>query len=296
MTYPSSLDELTDGVPSDGAAPTTALDNATYPHDDHHRALAVAVEAVEAELGTDPSGASATVAARITATETVANGAVAKSLVDAAGDLLVGSGADTVARLPMGTALQVLRVNAGATGLEYAAASGAPMLTSFVSGYWWSTPGTANTLNIAVNRAHAVPFVTSQAMTITRLGAEVTSGSSGALVRLGIYSDSSGLPGTVLLDAGTINGASATYQEITISQPLSANTKYWFVVANQGGGTVGVRGGTGGFSVPQTYALGPNEAGSLMQYTNTWSGALISPFPAPDDFRSVAPRFTIKVA
>lgn len=76
MAYPASLDELTDGVPSDGAAPTTALDNATYPHDDHHRALATAVEAVEAELGTDPSGASATVAARITATETVANAAL----------------------------------------------------------------------------------------------------------------------------------------------------------------------------------------------------------------------------
>ena len=52
MAYPSSLDELTDGVPSDGAAPTTALDNATYPHDDHHRALATAVE-VDAEL--DPA-------------------------------------------------------------------------------------------------------------------------------------------------------------------------------------------------------------------------------------------------
>lgn len=79
MAYPTSLDELTDGVPSDGAAPTTALDNATYPHDDHHRALATAVEAVEAELGTDPSGASATVAARITATETVANAAAVKA-------------------------------------------------------------------------------------------------------------------------------------------------------------------------------------------------------------------------
>lgn len=49
---------------------------------------------------------------------------VAKSLVDAAGDLLVGSAADTVARLPMGAALQTLRVNAGATGLEYAAPAG----------------------------------------------------------------------------------------------------------------------------------------------------------------------------
>lgn len=49
------------------------------------------------------------------------------SLVDAAGDLLVGSAADTLARLPMGSALQGLRVNAGATGLEYAAASAGAM-------------------------------------------------------------------------------------------------------------------------------------------------------------------------
>lgn len=67
MAYPASLDELTDGVPSDGAAPTTDLGDATYPHDDHHRALGVAVEAVEAELGLNPSGASATVAARFDA-------------------------------------------------------------------------------------------------------------------------------------------------------------------------------------------------------------------------------------
>ncbi len=46
------------------------------------------------------------------------------STIDAAGDLLVGTGDNTVGRLPMGSALQVLRVNTGATALEYAAASG----------------------------------------------------------------------------------------------------------------------------------------------------------------------------
>jgi hypothetical protein len=43
---------------------------------------------------------------------------------DAAGDLAVGSGANTAAKLAMGTALQVLRVNAGATALEWAAPAG----------------------------------------------------------------------------------------------------------------------------------------------------------------------------
>lgn len=173
MAYPTSLDELTDGVPSDGAAPTTAMNDATYPHDDHHRALAVAVEAVEAELGTDPSGSEATVKARIAATETVANaaavkasnlsdltsaatartnlglggaatlsvgttagtvaagddsritGAVPKSTVTTAGDLIYGTGNAAVSRLGLGSAGQVL--TAGASAPTWAAAPGAAL-------------------------------------------------------------------------------------------------------------------------------------------------------------------------
>jgi hypothetical protein len=52
-------------------------------------------------------------------------GSVATDAIwDAVGDLAVGTGSDTAARLAMGTALQVLRVNAGATGLEWAPAAG----------------------------------------------------------------------------------------------------------------------------------------------------------------------------
>ena len=50
MAYPDSVDELTDGVPADGIAGTTPLGSVTYPHDDHHRALGVAVEAIETQL------------------------------------------------------------------------------------------------------------------------------------------------------------------------------------------------------------------------------------------------------
>lgn len=52
-----------------------------------------------------------------TSTTTVAT----DTIWDAAGDLAVGSGADTAAKLAKGTALQVLRVNGGATALEWAA-------------------------------------------------------------------------------------------------------------------------------------------------------------------------------
>ena len=50
MAYPTSVDELTDGVPSDGTAAGTILGSVSYPHDDHHRALGVAVEAIETQL------------------------------------------------------------------------------------------------------------------------------------------------------------------------------------------------------------------------------------------------------
>lgn len=56
---------------------------------------------------------------------------------DAAGDLAVGTGANTAAKLTMGSALQVLRVNAGGTALEYAAAASGDVATDAI----WDAAG-----------------------------------------------------------------------------------------------------------------------------------------------------------
>ncbi len=58
------------------------------------------------------------------ATQTALNGKVNSSLVDAAGDLLVGSGADTLTRLPKGSDGQVLGVDAGALAWTTPAGAG----------------------------------------------------------------------------------------------------------------------------------------------------------------------------
>jgi hypothetical protein len=51
--------------------------------------------------------------------ETTANAALPETIIDAAGDLIYGSAADTAARLAIGTAGQVLTVNTGATAPEW---------------------------------------------------------------------------------------------------------------------------------------------------------------------------------
>jgi hypothetical protein len=79
------------------------------------------------QLSDSISSTSTTLAATANAVKTsydLANAAIPKSLIDAAGDLIVGTAADTAGRLAIGTANQVLKVNSGATALEWGTAAG----------------------------------------------------------------------------------------------------------------------------------------------------------------------------
>lgn len=67
MTYPTTMTELTDSVPSSGAAATTTLGNATYQHATWHRSAAAEVEAISSDLIT-ARGSYASMAARIAKT------------------------------------------------------------------------------------------------------------------------------------------------------------------------------------------------------------------------------------
>ena len=58
-SYPGTLDNFTNPTGSD------TLDSATVPHATQHANANDAIEAIEAELGTNPKGASATVKARL---------------------------------------------------------------------------------------------------------------------------------------------------------------------------------------------------------------------------------------
>jgi hypothetical protein len=93
------------------------------------------------------STTSSTVAASATAVKSaydLANGAIAKSLVDAKGDLIVASAADTVGRLAVGTNGHVLTADsAETTGVKWAAASSGGGYTLLAT----ATPSAATSLS-----------------------------------------------------------------------------------------------------------------------------------------------------
>ena len=179
---------------------------------------------------------------------------VPKSLVDAKGDLLVGTANDTLARLPVGANGTVLTADsAEAGGMKWAAAAGGSSLGPVPlgralpsTGLWYaaSAPGNgeANGLDPgkALGAAHFVPFISRTSFTADRIGIGAHSnGDATMAVRLGIYADDGNFwPGARILDAGTIAcNAIANTAAITISQALTAGTLYWLVFAYQGTGT-----------------------------------------------------------
>jgi hypothetical protein len=167
------------------------------------------------------------------------------SLVDAKGDLLVGSADNTVIRKAVGADGQILTADASAAGgVKWASPGASGTGRSFVSGkYHQPDVVGADNQNVALGNSTltALPFSVGRATTFDRKGIEVTTLAAATNLRMGIYNDAGG-PGSLLLDAGlTTSDASTTgLKEATISQALPVGL-YWVVVVAQGG-TPTVRG------------------------------------------------------
>jgi hypothetical protein len=87
----------------------------------------------------------------------------------------------------------------------------------------------------AANTIYAIPHVNLRACTIDRIAicTTVPSANNAQNCRLGIYqatSDTNLYPGTLILDAGTVNLSGSGALAININQVLAANTLYYFVV------------------------------------------------------------------
>lgn len=140
---------------------------------------------------------------------------------------------------------------------------------------------TANLLTSSVNTMYAFPVFVTNSTTITKMSIYVDVAEAAKNAHLGIYANSSGVPGALLIDAGTISLASIGTKEITgLSQAVTSGTWYWFVLltnsssaqffSTNGGANAGWITGTdnlnatfyGGYSVSQAYGALPGTFGT----------------------------------
>lgn len=129
--------------------------------------------------------------------------------------------------------------------------------------------------------------------TLDRIGAQVaTGGGAGAVIRLGIFGTTAGLPDARLVDAGTIDATSATAQEITISLAVTPGL-YWIGAASQvatcTAKTVGEPTGIGLSAATLATALGASHC----MY---WKSSVTGAFPANVGATSGTGKANIRVA
>jgi len=145
----------------------------------------------------------------------------------------------TVGRTPTNTTYWAVIANKGDTGPTGLTG---PVYPSFVSQGYYRTPlqysATATAQNI--NTIFFTPFYVSASTTFDQIGviASTVAASPTCTVRLGIYNDSNGVPGTLSLDAGTATqttiSGTPTSIPITISKTLTPGW-YWLAAKQETG-------------------------------------------------------------
>ena len=185
-------------------------------------------------------------------------GVATDPIFDAKGDLVVGTGANTAARLAVGSNGMVPIADSGSTGgMRWGRTADAPV--AYVAGRWYSTPrNVAGTQSYAGNYIRMHPFVPHSMMSIDRLACYATA-TAGGKARLGIYLGDGvdGYAGSLVVDAGEVDTSTTGDKLAVCSATLQAGVLYWFAVNSN-----------------VTTSLAHVDIGSGV--ASTWGGGLIS--------------------
>jgi hypothetical protein len=156
-----------------------------------------------------------------------------------------------------------------------------------VSGRYYGSPLAAavyasRTATIVANYMYASPFLAGAVAgrDYDRISIHVTTAALGKSCQLGIYADSAGVPGALVLDAGNVSAATTGGKEINIAQTL-ARGWYWLACLSDGTPTLRRYYAAGGAHLPW---LGHNSGQDLNHYAGMYVaqayGALPDPFTA----------------
>lgn len=119
---------------------------------------------------------------------------------------------------------------------EGGAAAAIDWSTPMAVGLYYPTGIHASTIPLVVDRVYYVPISFRRACTLDRIGfTGLTAAVASSVARLGIYTDTDGRPGALVVDAGTVSTAAGlSAKEIVISQAVDRG-RYWLACVSQGG-------------------------------------------------------------
>ncbi len=224
---------------------------------------------------------------------------VALAVVDAKGDLLVGTAADTIARLAAGANGRILLANSSETnGMGWYEPS--PVQLWSVGSYTANVPNGTSAITMVNNRLYVgKPFVVRRPLAVDRIGLRHDSGlsSAGSVIRIGLATASvvDGIPTTRYVEYGTIDPTSAaspsTPKAVTISDTLPPGIYYPVCVAQFTGTAPVIYGGATSSNSP----VFPGNTGNDMPTQSGVSSAIPSSLSF-DGGATVAPVFYLRPA
>ncbi len=222
---------------------------------------------VSGTLNADSVSAISMSAGNISITETVTCEGVSCNSITAGG--IAANSVDSDAVLTYNVDTDTIQMPAppfGTPGLV----SGEEYTTPF-----WLSEGSAGSVTTGV--LYAIPIYIPQPLTIASIGIlQNSDGGSGTLHQLGLYANNGGIPGSRILDAGTVaaNSGGDTVKLITINHAITIPGWYWLAGCTSSGGSFWRCGGqiTGGM---------PCGAGGKTAYQRTSAVTVGSALPSP---------------
>lgn len=156
--------------------------------------------------------------------------------------------------------------------------------------------GAPASIALVLNTEYATPIQLWKAVAVTKIGLSVVAaGNATSVIRLGLRADAGCVPGAVIADAGTIDGTSATFQELTIAQNIGPGIVWvsatWQVGA-VGSGTI--NGLTGVSPLIMDMSPGSPGSGHRTAYNQTGVTGALGAFGTPANV-GFGPRVTLKV-
>lgn len=177
-----------------------------------------------------------------------AGGVATDAIFDAKGDLPVGTGADTAAKLTVGAnGTMLFADSAETTGVKWAQYR-SQALKFNTDDYWLMSHSALATGYAAISTGSSVansnnvvvycPFSISEEISVKALALHCVAANAGAsaVLRLGIYNAdaTTGKPSTVVVDGGTVSvNSTATIREVTFTSVTLKPGFYFYAVATQ---------------------------------------------------------------